>query len=86
MSAKEPEITVNTHHPTGGANITISVWLTEVERHNLIERITAHETLVHDRERLIDALQLAAKEASDRGVDEEETVAERFTWEVSLLE
>lgn len=86
MSAKDPEITVNTHYPTGGANVTVSVWLTEAERHNLIERITAHETLVHDREKLIEGLQLAPNNTPNTDQSEDRTVAERFTWEVSMLE
>lgn len=89
MSTKAPELVVEDHYPTGGANVTVSVWLTQIERQNLIERIVARETLVHDREKTIKALELAADDSisPEKSVRfNESSLLEKFTWEVSLLE
>lgn len=87
MSTKPPELVVEDHYPTGGANVTVSVWLTQEERQNLIERIVARETLIHNREKTIKALDLAADNStsSEKSVRiNDSSLLERFTWEISL--
>lgn len=66
MAGKSPEISIQDHNPTGGANVTISLWLTEQERRDLTNRIIAQETLVHNREKTIEALQLSPEEKSEQ--------------------
>lgn len=57
-----PITSIDEHYPTGRAKITLTFWMTEEERTDLLDRIMAEETLVHDREKMVNALELKAEQ------------------------
>lgn len=85
MVDRSPKVTVNTHHPTGAAEVSISVWLDEDEREGLMNRVFSQQTLLHDRERVIEALQVVdddgqrAHKKTDAG-----GARKKHEWEVTL--
>lgn len=83
MVSESPEVSLNTHHPTGTARVTISIRLDEEEREGLINRIMSQKTLLHSRDQVVRALQLAG----DQECVEKESVekTKNSEWEVSLV-
>ena len=83
MVSESLEVSLNTHHPTGTARVTISIRLAEEEREDLINRIMSQQTLLHSRDQVVRALQLAGDK--DCGVKESVEKTENSEWEVSLV-
>jgi hypothetical protein len=90
MTDRTPEITVDTHDPTGAAQVSVSVWLTEKEQEGLLDRLFSQQTLLHEREEVLRALQLvddsAAETVTRSNRTAEQQVAEKAEWELSLVE
>lgn len=89
MSVQTPKITVNKHNPTGSAEVSISVWLTKEEQKGLLNRVFSQQTLLHDRDRVLDALRLVdgtPQDQSDPSRMAEKQATEKVNWELSLIE
>lgn len=89
MTDRTPEITVDTHNPTGAAQVSVSVWLTEKEQEGLLDRLFSQQTLLHEREEVLRALQLvddSAETVTQSNRTAEQQVAEKAEWELSLVE
>ena len=84
MVSESPEVSLNTHHPTGTARVTISVRLDQEEREGLISRIMSQQTLLHSRDQVVSALRLSGDE--DGGKTELVESAENSEWEVTLVQ
>mgnify|MGYP000465868988 CR=1 FL=1 len=84
MVSESPEVSLNTHHPTGTARVTISIRLDQGEREGLINRIMSQKTLLHSRDQIVRALQLTGNE--DCGAKESIKKTENSEWEVSLVQ
>lgn len=82
---ESPKVTVNKHQPTGAAEVAISFWLDEDEQKGLIDRLFSRQTLLHDRERVIEALRIVNEEPKHNspGADRGENSSEQ-SWEVTL--
>lgn len=88
-SVQTPKIAVNKHNPTGSAEVSISLWLTEEEQEGLLNRVFSQQTLLHDRDRVLDALHLVddtSQDQNDPGRVAEEQATEEVNWELSLVE
>lgn len=83
MVDKSTRLKVNTHHPTGTAEVSISVWLDEDEREGLLNRVFSRQTLLHDRERVLEALQLVDDNARSNNLTGGGSSQSR-SWEVTL--
>lgn len=81
MVSEPPEISLNTHHPTGTARITITVRLNEKDREGLIDRIMSQKTRLHSREQVVRALRLNCDEGCE--VTEPAGKVEDYEWEVT---
>lgn len=88
MAARNPEITIDAHDPTGAAQVSVSVWLTEEEHEGLLNRIFSQQTVLHDRDRVLNALQLVDHSAQKRSTPDGESqqVAGKTNWELSLVQ
>ena len=81
MVCEAPEVSLNTHHPTGTTKITITVRLDEEEREGLIDRIMSQKTRLHSREQVVRALRLSGDEGCK--VAEPAENVEDYEWEVT---
>jgi len=82
---ESPKVKVNKHHPTGAAEISISFWLGEDEQRELINRVFSRQTLLHDRERVIEALSIVNEEPKhDSPGEERGEPPSEHSWEVTL--
>mgnify|MGYP007038638766 CR=1 FL=1 len=89
MAVRAPTITVDTHDPTGAAQVSVSVWLTEEEQEGLLNRVFSQQPLLHDRARVPDALKLVEGRVAEQGDPDGATegqITEKASWEVSLVE
>lgn len=81
MVSESPEVSLNTHHPTGTAKLTITVQLDEEEREGIIDRIMSQKTRLHSREQVVRALRLNGDEKYD--LTEPDEKVEDYEWEVT---
>lgn len=88
MAARNPEITIDTHDPTGAAQVSVSVWLTEEEHKGLLTRIFSQQTVLHDGDQVLSALQLVDHNAQKRSNSDVESqqAAGKTNWELSLVQ
>lgn len=85
MVDESPKVTVNKHRPTGAAEVSISIWLGEDEQKGLIDRMFSRQTLLHDRERVIEALRMVSEEPKHDSQSAEKVESpQEENWEVTL--
>jgi len=84
MVDESPKVTVNKHGPTGAAEVSISIWLGEDEQQGLMDRVFSRQTLLHDRERVIEALRMVNEEPQETLAAERDDSSQEHDWEVTL--